>query len=725
LRFYAALELSDIGDAAKRFSQGFYFPNSIDTYWYSIAVIQDRPDTLTLEYPDGFTPDNSVSRWALNAKFDLDLDPVQLELLTLYDQMDAYESNIPMLDIFNTRKYFNRSHRLLIQGGITHPLGPATSYKINMAYFDAESEDYDDITGNNWIDWSDTALVTRLSAGRIKFNTMTYSPLRKWHTINGIDFYGDGALTSDYEHTRKKSFTFTASVRHQLARIHSMSLGIDFRSYQLRYYKVNPWAGYRLNYDTSVNSPESYLSTYVRNLYGYDVYGRETDSGPDPAREPAFFALYIEDRIMMSDALFSIGFRLDRFFYDDRILRNPGSPEINYQDRTIAENEWQVQEAQWYLSPRVGVSFNAGNSSIIRANYNRLVQPPPLINSYYAKRNRDRQIISGYFPVNLNGFDFSPIRSSLIDFSLSHQFSHFLNVSATVFYKRTEDQVQVNRQSTDSTLNFITSYNPLKVQSYNWSYYRLANIGNNEVSGLDLQFKLSRTRRIQFFLNYTYTYARGTGSDELSNYTAVYRDCFGTGEYDVKALYPLDYVPVHTISLDIDYRFGDNDGGLFFQNLGMNILLTTDSGHPFTASWTWGSNSLYHLGASYITDPRSTQAIEAKNSSKTPWRFNIDLRIDKNIVMGRGFSLFLYVRVLNLLNTRQVENVYPYSGTAEIDGMINDPSRNASFKSWYGEQAIDIYNALNTTNSQSYWHLTGNELYRNPRQIFFGIRLNY
>ena len=192
LRFYTVLEFSDIGDAAKRFSQAFRFPGLIDTFWGSNNVQAGIPDTVTLAYPSGFTPDNSVSRWALNAKFDLDLHPVHLELLTLYDEMDAYDSNIPMLDILNSRKFFTKSHRLLIQGGITHRLGPATVYKINAAYFAAESEDYDDITGNNWLAWSDTALVTGFSEGRIKFNT-TYHPMNKWEIFY---FYCFGKTTT-------------------------------------------------------------------------------------------------------------------------------------------------------------------------------------------------------------------------------------------------------------------------------------------------------------------------------------------------------------------------------------------------------------------------------------------------------------------------------------------------------------------------------------------------
>lgn len=117
--------------------------------------------------------------------------------------------------------------------------------------------------------------------------------------------------------------------------------------------------------------------------------------------------------------------------------------------------------------------------------------------------------------------------------------------------------------------------------------------------------------------------------------------------------------------------------------------------------------------------------IEPVNASKTSWRLNFDLRIDKTIRLGRGFNMMFYLRILNLLNTKQIENVYPYSHSAETDGMIYDRMRSESHIQHYGEEARDMYNALNTTNSQSYWDYTANELYLNPRQIFLGLRLEY
>ena len=103
----------------------------------------------------------------------------------------------------------------------------------------------------------------------------------------------------------------------------------------------------------------------------------------------------------------------------------------------------------------------------------------------------------------------------------------------------------------------------------------------------------------------------------------------------------------------------------------------------------------------------------------------MDLRIDKSVHLGRSIYLMFYMRILNLFNSKNVENVYPYSGTAETDGMINDPHRTATMMEVYGEKGREIYHAINTHNGQSYWDYTGNQLYGHPRQIIFGLTLSY
>ena len=67
------------------------------------------------------------------------------------------------------------------------------------------------------------------------------------------------------------------------------------------------------------------------------------------------------------------------------------------------------------------------------------------------------------------------------------------------------------------------------------------------------------------------------------------------------------------------------------------------------------------------------------NGSSKPWAFRSNLRIDKNIPLewgkdeGEGkktAKLNIYLQVLNLFNTKNIINVYNYTGAANDDGYL-------------------------------------------------------
>jgi hypothetical protein len=126
-----------------------------------------------------------------------------------------------------------------------------------------------------------------------------------------------------------------------------------------------------------------------------------------------------------------------------------------------------------------------------------------------------------------------------------------------------------------------------------------------------------------------------------------------------------------------------------------------------------------------MNDPRSREALEPINSSVTPWTFNLDMRLDKSFNIVSNLVGTVYIRVTNLLNTKNTINVYQNTGSAVDDGYISDPSRYASNVDAYGPQYLELYRAINTVNGESYLSQVGNELYNSPRQIFIGLKLTY
>jgi hypothetical protein len=103
------------------------------------------------------------------------------------------------------------------------------------------------------------------------------------------------------------------------------------------------------------------------------------------------------------------------------------------------------------------------------------------------------------------------------------------------------------------------------------------------------------------------------------------------------------------------------------------------------------------------------------------------MRIDKTFSVLQSLDLTVYARVLNVFNTKNVINVFPASGSAEDDGFYNNPNveQRNGYLNAFGEQWYNQYRDINILNGQAYWEQLGNQLFANPRQIFFGIKLTY
>ena len=227
------------------------------------------------------------------------------------------------------------------------------------------------------------------------------------------------------------------------------------------------------------------------------------------------------------------------------------------------------------------------------------------------------------------------------------------------FYKNVKGQIQVDKQTVLPTS---------QVQDYE----RYVNGDFATTKGLEFRLTLRRTSRIQSQINYTLTNAKGTGSNNTAYHGAVYRD---TERPTI--IQPLDYSQTHTGAIVLDYRFAKNDGGAILERLGANFLFTFSSGHPFTKVFApaGGQVDPYVAGVDYIRDTRSRTALEPLGSSRTPWVSNLDFRLDKTFTVLKNLDITLYARVLNLLNSRSVINVYGLTGSATDDGFLSDPAR--------------------------------------------------
>ena len=409
----------------------------------------------------------------------------------------------------------------------------------------------------------------------------------------------------------------------------------------------------------------------------------------------------------MSDLVINAGIRVDYIDNDDFEYADPANPPWDQTNRTLDISQLIDKDANVEVSPRIGLAFPVSDRTVFHMQYGKFVQAPKLNDIYAGSRWYDNQFEAQFSFQNPVGVGLDPEKTTQYEVGFSQQFTDNAAFDVTAFYKNIADQIQISKVVTD-------------INSPAGDYNVLVNGDFATTSGVEMSVTLRRTNRISAQLNYTFSRSLGTGS--VSN-SAVSGIELGTEVPSV--ISPLDFHQPHRGSFNMDYRFGRGDGGPILERLGANLLVTFNSGHPFTLSTgDFGQQSPNEAGQ--ITDPRSRRPLENVNASLTPWNFDVSLRLDKSVTFGK-FDTNFYVYVQNLTNRQNVNNVFLRTGNAFNDGFLDDADLSgAIIDAQGGAPFVALHEAINLNgNGINYANDTGNLLLGTPRQVRFGARFEF
>lgn len=518
----------------------------------------------------------------------------------------------------------------------------------------------------------------------------------------------------------------------------------------------------------------------LTNYYGYDYLGNKLantvtfddfftaidEEGrrtfPVAAFQPNYFAGYIQDKFTFNDITFRVGLRVDRYDANTKVLKDPYSlyeikgagdyfnentgeerpgtigddfkvylndngtgveayrsgdnwydkggtlvnnPVVIFGDGgfatpalvddkadirdpdfnpTIAFEDYKPQ-VNWM--PRLAFSFPISDEANFFAHYDVLVQRPP---------SNTQASALDYFnfatDIPRNNPNLRPEKTVDYEVGFRQVVSKTSAIKIAIYYKELRDMIQSRRY------RFISGSALSEYESFD-------NIDFGTVKGFTFQYDMRRTGNVSANINYTLQFADGTGSDAESNRVLNRRS-------NVRNLLPLSFDERHRLTASIDYRYFDNDGPELFgqkilQNFGANLQVIAVSGRPYTERTT-------------PEEFGGTQFGGALNGARKPWTFTANLRLDKDFQITKGLGVNVYFRVSNLLNTRNVIDVYTASGSADTDGFL--VSKN-------GQDAIRALRN-NNQNLQAYldsyqWAEANPDFFSLPRRIFLGAIFDF
>jgi hypothetical protein len=402
-------------------------------------------------------------------------------------------------------------------------------------------------------------------------------------------------------------------------------------------------------------------------------------------------AIYAQDKLELEDINVNIGLRYDYISTDALQLINPTNSTFDEVNKVLATASYKKADAANYVSPRIGFSFPVTDRTVFHAQYNKLVSATKFRDSYLGLGRGYAHIKGGNFFTAVAGYGLKPERTTQYEIGFSQQISDVASFDVTTFYRDIQDQIQYAQITPDPS-------------SSQQNYPTLVNGDYSTTKGLEFRLTMRRTNRMQAQFSYTFSDARGTGSNQASLAGAVAAS--GSPNFIPKFVFPTDFNQAHVGNISVDYRYGKDDGGSILQQSGLNLLMSFGSGYSFTR---------VRIDELSQTDPRSRVPLETIGSSTTPWTFRLDLRIDKSVAIGPVEANF-YIYVQNILNKENVLAVWGRTGDAYDDGWLSSAKGQSKIDT-YGQQYVDAYSqhseGLNSANFDI------------PRQIRFGVKLEY
>lgn len=690
-------------------------------------------NTIDLTYPAGPIYKNDYQGYTGTGTLTFDYNPLIFRLTgsyTTYHQSNgSVGADISRL-LAVGRTPVQDGKNASFTGKITHILSPTTYYEVSGGYTLTTAEVTDPLLGDNWQVYGDSVAnaqvgaVWQRTATDIKSGRVGRYQRPTPYDILGFSFSSPNDVLANYAKNKRELLNFNASFSTEIDKTHSIKFGGELSSYTIRAYGIGRTYAQAVFQNSKLppdqqKSLEQLLITLVTNGYGYDLFGNEINSDFNPSggildpgllapRRPLFAGAYVEDKISYKDLVLNLGLRYDYFDVDNLMLKDPSRPEtaINFQTNEVDPAGLQKTPTFSAVSPRIGFSFPVTDQTVFHAQFGKFVQQTRLQDMYVGIYQRATQLRAGLFYSAPQGWNIRPTRTTQYEVGFTQQISDFASFDITGYYKDIQDQV-------------VFTVTPTAPGSQFQAYTSLTNGDFATTTGVELSFNMRRIKNIQVNGSVSFQNAQGTGSNPSSQSGIVGAPLDGVTVFRPNYVNPLDFNKAISGNFNLDYRFSKDDASPVLRELGVSALLRFDSGHPFTLGYGKGD-----ANGSLEGDQRFRSPVEPLNSSTTPWTYQIDLTLNKAFMITDKLRANVYLNVINLLDTKNVTNVFLRTGTATDDGYLTDPGLGGTL---HPEQRADyenMYRAINIDYYQAYQSNIGN-LYGPPRQIRFGVQLEY
>jgi outer membrane receptor protein involved in Fe transport len=681
-----------------------------------------------------FKPNNSSSGYTWQGKLAWALsDQVNVKVGTLgsQDKWRRYAHEY-LFDSAHMPRYKDDNQSYF--GTVNHALSPRTFYNVGVNLFSTERKRgdgvaFDDlnphynVSGTTRTLVEDGDIITSHNGVIDPTNEGYYRNINPRFNTELPMFFSAGHVNPNYTQRKSSYIGAQASLSSQLDAHNQIKAGADFQRHTLRYFRnIDP---------TSLGGPKPNLVDY--DAYGYSLLvdykdvvienfidtdndgvtddttftntkvasgARLVENGEgdkDGPKHPKTWALFVQDKFEREGVIVNGGLRFDHINVDTQALRSeqyplgePGTQNDSLQN-LLDSNDLVANRTYARLSPRLGVAFPVDEKTILRFNYGQFYQQPNLQDLYVSYRYLEYKVKAAGYYYGFGNPNLKPERTTAYETGFQRQVGENVRLDVTAYYKDVKDLVEVANIPAGAG-----------AKTKNFASYRNRDFAT--VKGVDFGFTMRPVNHIAASLNYSLSFAQGTGS--VSN---TQGNIAWTADHPPKQTAPLDFDQRHKLSMNLDLRLGKGEGPLLgnfrpLENAGINVLVNAASGTPYTPAQVFNEVTLAAV---------TNLPIGPINSRYGPWTMNVDAKASRGFQMG-PFKLEAYAWVLNVFNRENAIAVYTSSGAANTTNWL---TTNA------GQGYLDTA-AGSEIDGETLYHLaeTDPNLFSNPRMVRFGLR---
>ncbi len=590
----------------------------------------------------------------------------------------------------------------------TQVLDQSTYYTINANYFSYFQEQGDHILFSDYEEYGNYKNPN---------NSNLVGPSRELpaYSVYGFTVQSPGFMSQKtYNKVSRTSFSGRFDFVRQVTKTWELKVGGEAQRYTLRTYNMPGFNLALARYQNPAFTDWRLYNAVNVNFYGYDIYGNEFDGGSftdktgfkvdlpnEGPRHPITAGAYVQNKIEMPDLILNLGIRFDYIDPGTKIYKNSNLIGLTAIDGIpiVADTSMIAQEVTMQVSPRIGFSFPVTDQTVFHAEYGKFIAQGAL-NDLYDSRTAAGRFLNGGLARQFPNPNMRPERTTDYQIGFRQQVGDVSAFDLSFFYKDTKDLIVIRQ--------FVAAPG-----APHGSYISNANGDFGTVRGLTFRFDVRRTNRIALSANYTLQSANATGSTSGSHFDIAWQDVSGPGgtPYFPVIASPTDFDRAHFGNINLDYRFSQNDGPVLFdtkilERAGANFLFNFTSGRRYTKQQISSAFGEFDINAPF--------PYENLNSSTAPWNFQLDLRLNKEFTLVSGVDADVYLWIVNVLNTKNITNIYDATGLPNNDGFFSS-SDGENYVATYGQDGKRLYEYLVDP--------AGN--YGTPRVMRLGVRLNF